>query len=78
MSNNPNIRTDRDPPFGWIVLNRPKKLNALTPGMWESIPGILGELEADPEVQVIILRGVGRQAFSVGADIRELQPRFPI
>ena len=73
---NPNIRTDRDPPFGWILLNRPKKLNALTPGMWESIPGILGELEADPEVSVIILRGVGKQAFSVGADIRELQKEF--
>jgi enoyl-CoA hydratase len=56
-----------------IVLNAPRKRNALNLAMWEAIPPALAELEANPDVRVIVLRGAGRDAFSAGADISEFE-----
>ncbi len=51
-----------------ITLNRPEKLNALTPRMMGELDSALRDLEADASARVIILRGAGR-AFSVGHDM---------
>ncbi|NLC77335.1 MAG: enoyl-CoA hydratase/isomerase family protein [Clostridia bacterium] len=53
-----------------LTLNRPDKLNAVNMQMREEILGILAELEADPEIRVLIVTGAGR-GFSAGADINE-------
>jgi enoyl-CoA hydratase len=67
------VYVERDGRVATIVLNQPRKRNALNLAMWEAIPPALAELEADPEVRVIVLRGAGRDAFSAGADIGEFQ-----
>ncbi len=56
---------------GWITFNNPAKHNALSVAMWRALPEALDELEADPAVRVIVLRGAGEKAFVSGADISE-------
>jgi enoyl-CoA hydratase/carnithine racemase len=55
----------------WVVLRNPGKLNAVRLEMWEAIPLALADLEADPAVRVVVLRGHGDDAFASGADISE-------
>lgn len=57
-----------------IVLNRPDKLNALNKEVWEGIIALMGEVEADHEIKVVILRSSQTRAFAAGADISE----FPV
>ena len=52
-----------------LSLNRPEKLNALTPEMLELILGYLDRIERDPEIRAVIFTGAGR-AFCAGADIK--------
>ncbi len=52
-----------------ISLNRPEKLNALTPAMRVEIRKAFEDAAADPSVRVVILTGTGR-AFCAGADIQ--------
>jgi enoyl-CoA hydratase len=67
------VYVEREGAVGSIVLNQPRKRNALGLAMWEAIPAALAELEADAAVRVIVMRGAGRDAFSAGADIGEFQ-----
>jgi len=55
-------------PIAWIILNRPKKLNALSPKLLKELASALDELEEDDRVRAVILTGKGR-AFSAGADV---------
>ncbi len=61
----------KEPPLGWLVMNRPQVRNAMNLATWRAIAEGAGELEADPEIRVIIMRGVGEEAFISGADISE-------
>lgn len=54
-----------------ITLNRPERRNAVTFEMWHHIQRLMVDLQADPQVRVIIFRGAGDEAFSAGADISE-------
>jgi enoyl-CoA hydratase/carnithine racemase len=55
-----------------VRLNRPDRLNALNRQLQEELGEAFAGAEAAPEVRVLILTGAGR-AFSVGADIEELE-----
>ena len=65
------LTVNREGPVAWVVLNRPDRRNALSPAMWADLPALLEELDADPGVRVIGLRGAGG-VFSAGADIAEV------
>lgn len=65
------VRLERDGAIGWLVIDNPSRHNALSSAMWASLPGLLGETEADAAIRVIVLRGAGGKAFSAGADISE-------
>jgi enoyl-CoA hydratase/carnithine racemase len=51
-----------------VTISNPALRNALTPAMWQSLPGLLDGLAADPAVRVVVLTGAGG-SFSAGADI---------
>ncbi len=53
----------------WITLNRPEKLNAITPGMLEEMEEAFEDAEMDGEVRCIVITGAGDRAFSAGLDI---------
>ena len=59
---------------GLITLNRAKALNALSLDMVRSITHVLSVWQNDPRVQVVAMRGMGKEsafgAFCAGGDIR--------
>jgi len=63
-----NLIIRYEPPIAWIVLNRPKKLNALTTDLLKELSNTLDEIEEDDKIRVVVLTGSGR-AFSAGADV---------
>ena len=54
--------------IGYLTLNRPEKLNALSQGLMAELRHVLAAIEQDDGVRVVILTGAGR-AFSAGFDI---------
>ncbi|MEB3851973.1 MAG: 3-hydroxyacyl-CoA dehydrogenase/enoyl-CoA hydratase family protein [Desulfurococcales archaeon] len=64
-------------PIAWIVLNRPNKLNALSPKLLRELGEALDELEERDDVRVVIITGSGR-AFSAGADVTAFAGITPI
>ncbi|SOE65752.1 2-(1,2-epoxy-1,2-dihydrophenyl)acetyl-CoA isomerase [Burkholderia sp. D7] len=56
-------------PVATLRLNRPDKLNALTPEMLALMIEHLERIEREPEIRAVILTGAGR-AFCSGADIK--------
>ncbi len=63
----------REPPIGWVVVNRPAAHNALSAEVWERLGGGVNDLASDTAVRVIVLRGAGDRAFISGADISEFR-----
>ena len=63
-----NLLFEKRDGIGYLTLNRPDKLNALSPALMAELRHALDVIEADPEIKVVILTGAGR-AFSAGFDI---------
>ena len=61
-----------DGPIAYLTLNRADKMNALNKAMWARIPELLGDIEKDENLKVVILHGGRAKAFTAGADIAEL------
>ncbi len=62
---------ERRGPVGWLINNRPDQLNAMTAAMRDEFAIAWKELDADPEVRVIVHTGNGR-AFQTGVDVAEI------
>ena len=60
-----------------LTLNRPESMNTFSSQMAAELTQALTELDSDPSVRVILLRGAGR-AFSVGIDVNELAGKTAI
>jgi enoyl-CoA hydratase/carnithine racemase len=67
-----NILVSRDGFVGTITINRPEKLNALTPEMATALVAAVTEFNSDDGIRCVILTGAGEKAFSAGSDIRTL------
>ncbi len=55
---------------GYITLDNPKTLNALTHEMIHTLRACLQDLENDNDVQVIVLRSSNSRAFCAGGDMK--------
>lgn len=66
------IRVERAEGVAEIVIDRPAARNALTFAMWNELRERAHELDADPSVRVVIVRGHGG-AFVSGTDIAEFR-----
>ena len=66
-----NVLIEFDDDWGTIIINRPKKLNALNKETIAELHKAFEELNDDDEVRVIIITGSGDRAFVAGADIAE-------
>jgi enoyl-CoA hydratase/carnithine racemase len=75
MEQQSSVFAERLGRVGTIVLNQPRRRNALSLEMWERIPVLVEELTADPAIRAIVIRGAGRDAFSAGADISEFEEK---
>ncbi len=55
-----------------IALNRPAKLNALTPEMAAALIASVSECNSSDAVRCVVITGAGEKAFSAGSDITTL------
>ncbi|MBU0551647.1 crotonase/enoyl-CoA hydratase family protein [Myxococcota bacterium] len=60
-----------------LKLNRPDKLNALTPEVWAALPALLDEIVEGGIARAVIFSGEGR-AFTAGLDLRAALAQLPI
>jgi enoyl-CoA hydratase/carnithine racemase len=58
--------------IGFLTLNRPAALNALSIGMIHGLRERLAAFASDDEVLAVLIRGAGERAFCAGGDIRSL------
>lgn len=58
--------------IGYLELNRPAKLNTMTPAMGKALLELVPAINDDDNVRVIVLSGVGDRAFSAGSDVSVL------
>ena len=68
----------KSPPLAWIVLNRPQKLNTITPRMTEELEAAARDVASDGSIRVVVLTGSGERAFSAGADITTFSAGSPV
>jgi enoyl-CoA hydratase len=61
----------KDGAIGWMTFNNPLRRNAVSVDMWQAIPEVLADFEADPDIRVIVFTGAGDKAFVSGADISQ-------
>lgn len=61
---------ERDDRLSIITFNRPSVHNAITYDMIAQFVDAVERADADPEVRVVIIKGAGDRAFSVGYDIK--------
>lgn len=55
-----------------ITLNRPAKLNTMTPAMGRSLRQLVDKINDDDGIRVVVLTGMGNRAFSAGSDVKVL------
>ncbi len=67
-----SVRLERRGTVGWLILNRPERLNAFEERMRDEFMDAVREALADPETRVVVVTGAGR-AFCAGADIGYLR-----
>ena len=68
----PETRIERRGRAGWVTLNRPRALNALTLNMVREIAAALDEFERDAACEFVVVAGASERAFCAGGDIRKL------
>jgi len=58
-------------PIATITLNRPEAMNAFNWDMLAELGRVVESLRINPDVRVVMFKGAGEKAFSVGADLKE-------
>jgi enoyl-CoA hydratase/carnithine racemase len=56
-----------------VLFSNLPRMNAMTYDMWQAVPKVFAELDADPAVRVIVCAGDGEKAFISGADISQFE-----
>jgi enoyl-CoA hydratase len=57
---------------GHLVLDRPEKLNAITPEMTRELQRVCREIDDNRDIRVATISGAGARAFSAGSDLNTL------
>lgn len=64
-----NIKIEREGGITFLMLNRPDKRNAMSPGLHFDMVDALEHLAVDPETKVLVLGGEGK-AWCAGQDLK--------
>lgn len=68
------IRIERQGALALVTLSHPGKFNAMTRGMWRELRRVFEEIQRDPALRCVLVRGEGGH-FCAGGDISEY-PEF--
>ena len=61
--------------IGTIIIDNPRRRNAMTAAMYAAVPERVAELATAGDLRAVIVRGAGDAAFSAGSDISEFGER---
>ncbi|MEP0941741.1 MAG: enoyl-CoA hydratase-related protein [Rhizobiaceae bacterium] len=64
----PVLLLEKDGPVASVTLNRPKQFNALDESLRKELREVVGKVDADDTIRIVILKGSGR-GFCAGADL---------
>jgi enoyl-CoA hydratase/carnithine racemase len=67
------LKTSIDGGVATVVFSNLPRMNAMTYDMWEAVPRVFAELDANPAVRLIVCAGDGDKAFISGADISQFE-----
>lgn len=56
-----------------VTLNRPEKLNCINWQMLRELEDAVSQVEANPEIRMLVISGAGDRAFSTGGDLKEFK-----
>lgn len=66
---------DIDGPRATVTLNRPERHNSLSQADMAALTELLRQLDNEPELRVLVLRGAGEKSFCSGAYLNEVADR---
>ena len=67
-----NVLYEKKGPIAYVIINRPKVLNALNQAVFSELREVFEDARDDSTIRGIILTGSGDKAFAAGADIAEM------
>ncbi len=70
----PDLLEANENGVAWLTLNRPERLNALSPAMTAALSETLTRLATDNEVGAIVITGAGR-GWCAGGDVKTMESR---
>ena len=68
-SKDENVKVEIEDGIGWVILNRPEKRNAMSPDLHWEMDEIVGLVEGDPDIKIMVLTGAG-ESWSAGQDLK--------
>jgi 2-(1,2-epoxy-1,2-dihydrophenyl)acetyl-CoA isomerase len=68
----PVLRVAREDSVAWLILNRPRALNALDESLLTALEAALTRLGKDADLGALVITGSGTRAFCFGADLDAL------
>lgn len=71
MAEDGTVGVERDGAIVTLTFDRPQARNAMTWGMYAALEAACAEIQQDPDVRAVVLRGAGEDAFVAGTDIRQ-------
>ncbi|NQP18828.1 enoyl-CoA hydratase/isomerase family protein [Streptococcus suis] len=74
---NKTVLLDVKDGIGYITINRPEALNALSSQVLKDLNEVLDVVETSTEIGVVIVTGAGEKSFVAGADIKEMDKMTP-
>ena len=67
------LRTSISGGVATVLFSNLPKMNAMSYDMWQAVPKVFAQLDADPAVRLIVCAGDGEKAFISGADISQFE-----
>jgi enoyl-CoA hydratase/carnithine racemase len=66
-----NVRYEVEGSTAWVTVDRPEARNAMTFGMYEQLVSYCERVDADDQIESMVVSGAGGKAFIAGTDINE-------
>src|SRR5213083_390402 len=63
------ISRDAETHVATVAINRPNRLNTISPQVFDELERALAELERDDAIRCVVVTGAGDRSFSAGADL---------
>jgi len=63
------VSRDAEARVATIAINRPDRLNTISPQVFDELERALAELEKDDAIRCVVVTGAGDRSFSAGADL---------